>query len=124
MLLVAVVWLALGQVTPGHDTGRWPGAEKIKFRINNIRPDGLRGAPDGLVSVSYEFCIPADEQAYQEVLRIDPGIQINAASPGRIACADNQALAIGETNQPHWRDVLQKLSLLPYIAEIRESFFE
>ena len=124
MVFLAAVWLAVGHVTPGRETGNWPGAEKIKFRLNNIRADGLRGSPDGLVAVAYEFCIPADEGVYEEVLRIDPGIQIYAASPGRIACADNQTLSIGGTNQPHWRAVLQELASLSYIVEIRECFFE
>jgi len=99
-------------------------AAKIKFRLDGIRPDGLRGSPDGLVSVAYEFCVPANDRVYQEVRRIDPSVKIYPSSPGRIGCSKDQTLCIGETHQPRWRDVLKDLSSLKYIAEIRESFFE
>lgn len=97
---------------------------KIKFPMDNIRADGLRGPPGGLVTVSYEFCVPANDQVYQEIRRIDQSISIYANAPGRIACAANESLVIGETGQQHWREVLKTLSSLNYIDEIRECFFE
>ena len=97
---------------------------KIKFPLDDIRTDGLRGPPDGLVAVSYEFCVPASDQVYQEILRVDPGLKIYSDSPGRIGCLGNQVLIIGETHHPNWREVLQELSTLTYITEIRECFFE
>ena len=103
---------------------QWPEAAKIKFRIEEIRPDGLRGPPSGLVSVAYEFCVPANDRVYREVLGIDPGLQIQPASPGRIGCDAGQALVIGDTAQQGWRDSLQALSRLSYVEEIRECFFE
>lgn len=48
---------------------------KIKFNIDDIRPDGLRGPDDGLVSVSYEFCVPNNEAVLAEVRRIAPGVR-------------------------------------------------
>jgi hypothetical protein len=99
-------------------------AAKIKFSMEGIRPDGLHGPPDGLRSLTYEFCVPADEQVYQEVRRIDASVQISPGSAGRIGCSKSQALCTGNTHQPGWRAVLQKLSSLSYIAEIRECFFE
>ncbi len=104
--------------------GQRAEAAKIKFRLDGIRPDGLRGPPDGLVSVSYEFCVPADDHVYQEVRRIDSSVQIYPGSSGRIACSKDQALCVGQTHQPRWRDVLKGLTSLKYISEIRESFFE
>jgi hypothetical protein len=98
--------------------------DKIRFRLDNIRTDGLRGQPDGLVSVAYEFCVPDNENVYQELIKIDPSLKIYKGSPGRIGCKGSQSLCIGETNQPHWREVLQALSSLEYIDEIRQSFFE
>ena len=97
---------------------------KIKFDLNGINADGLRGPPDGLVSVAYEFCIPANDQVYQEVRKIDSSVQIQPGAPGRIACSKDQALSIGQTNQPHWLDVLKTLSSQTYIAEIQECFYE
>ncbi len=97
---------------------------KIKFSLDEIRPDGLRGSAGGLVSVAYEFCVPADNSVYQEVQRIDPSVQIHPSSRGRITCATNQALSIGETHQSHWKDILNKLAALPYVTEIRRCDFE
>ena len=97
---------------------------KINFPLDDIRPDGLRGPPDGLVAVSYEFCVPASDQVYQEILRVDPDLKIYSDSPGRIGCVSSQALIIGETHHPNWREVLQELSTLTYVTEIRECFFE
>ena len=97
---------------------------KIKFRLDDIRPDGLRGPPDGLKSVAYEFCIPTSKLACDEVKRIDPSVNMQPGSRGRVGCTKEQTLCIGTTHQPNWREVLKKLSALAYIAEIRECFFE
>lgn len=99
-------------------------AAKIKFRLDDIRPDALRGPRDGLISVSYEFCVPANARAYEEVKQIDPSVRIQPGSRGRIGCGKGQTLCIGTTHQPHWREVLKRLSSLSYIAEIRECVFE
>jgi len=122
ILIAASVSGCLASAEPGG--AQWPEAAKIKFRLDSIRPDGLRGSPNGLVAVSYEFCVPANEQVYQDVRQIDPSLQIHLASPGRIGCSTNQTLCVGETHQLRWRDVLRGLSSLKYITEIRESFFE
>ena len=97
---------------------------KVMFPLDNIRADGLRGPPDGLRSVAYAFCIPTDKQAHQQVHAIDPSLQIYPGSPGRIGCTSQQSLCIGETHQPDWHEVLQRLAALNYISEIRQSFFE
>ena len=109
---------------PPQDQSQQQEAAKIKFRLDDIHADGLHGPPDGLRSVAYEFCVPAEERVYQEVRRIDPSVQIQPGGKGRIGCGKGQALCIGTTHQPRWRAVLEKLSSLPYIAEIRECFFE
>ena len=125
ILVVLVAAAGTGRAAPpGREPAPSHEAAKIRFRLNDIRPDGLRGPPDGLTAVAYEFCVPADGRVYQEVRRIDPGVQFQPGSRGRIGCAKNQTLCIGETHQPRWRDVLQKLAALAYIAEIRECHFE
>ena len=125
LLALLIATGVTGCATP-QPRAQWPvrDAAKIAFRLDDIRPDGLRGRPDGLVSVSYEFCIPADDRAYQEARRIDPSVKIHRDSHGRIGCSSDQALCIGETHQPRWRDVLRELSSLPYVTEIRECHFE
>ncbi|MGA9572657.1 MAG: hypothetical protein WBS20_01785 [Lysobacterales bacterium] len=110
--------------SPGPLTDPWPEAVKIKFRLDDIRPDGLRGPPDGLVAVTYEFCVPDNERVYREIRQIDSGLHIHHGARGRIGCAANQSLTVGETARPRWHDVLQALSSLAYVTEIRECFFE
>jgi hypothetical protein len=98
---------------------------KIKFAMDSIRSDGLRGSSDGLRSLSYEFCVPADDHIYQEIRQIDPSVQILQGSTGRIGCSTTQeALCLGDTGHPHWKESLIQLTQKPYITEIRESFFE
>lgn len=124
-LVILVAVSVTGEASPPtREASQWRGAAKIKFRLDDIRPDGLRGTPGGLVAVAYEFCVPANERVYQEVRRINPGVQIQPGSRGRVGCSKDQALCIGETNHPNWRDVLKKLSALEYIDEIRECYFE
>jgi hypothetical protein len=124
MVILAVVLSAGCHTSSEQKKDPWSGETKIKFPLDNINPDGLRGSPDALVAVSYEFCIPASERVYQEVLRIDPSVKFNPGSRGRIGCVKNQTLSIGQTHQVHWRDILQELSSQAYIVEIRECFFE
>ena len=102
----------------------WPEAAKVRFPIDDIRPDGLRGPPDGLGSVAFEFCAPADNLVYRELLQIDAGLEIQPGSPGRIGCGDTQALVIGDTGHPGWRYTLGALTKLDYVDEIRECQFE
>ena len=99
-------------------------ARKIKFRLDDIRPDGLRGPPAGLVSVAYEFCAPNREDVLHELKQIDPALRFHRGSPGRIGCSKTQTLCIGETHQPRWREILHSLASLDYISEIRRCHFE
>lgn len=122
MFATALLAGCLAQSGTEHDP--WPGAAKIKFQLDDIQPDGLRGPPDGLVAVPYEFCVPSDERVQQEIRQIDPSLQIQRGAHGRAGCEADQSLAIGDTNQPRWREVLQALSSLTYIDEIRECFYE
>ena len=127
LLALSIVTAApvAGFSAPGDEKKvRAPRAGKIKFRLDNIRADGLRGPADGLVSVSYEFCVPADAATYAEVKRLDPTVQITPGARGRVGCAAGQALCIGNTHQAGWRRVLEKLAALGYVKEIRECFFE
>ena len=105
-------------------TTRTTALSKIKFPLDDIRSDGLRGPPDGLVSVAYEFCVPADAQVYAQIRRIDPSVAIHPGSRGRVGCSPGMALCIGSTHQAGWHDVLNALAARADVAEIRECFFE
>jgi hypothetical protein len=94
-------------------------SQKITFNLSKISQDGLIGKAGGQRSLSYEFCIPANEATLSEVRAIDRSIQISR-SPGRIGCTKSQYLVIGSTHQPGWREVLMAIAGLPYVQRIDE----
>lgn len=96
---------------------------KIHFDISQINSDGLVGLGDGLHSVSYEFCIPAQEKFLKEVQAIAPTVQFSH-SRGRIGCQHNQYLCIVDTHHPQWRETLLRLAKLSYIERIEQTFWE
>lgn len=96
---------------------------KITFDISRISSEGLLGPPDGLRSLSYEFCIPANERSLTEIRSIDSTLQYSR-SPGRIRCKSDQYLVIGETHKPNWREILTRLTALNYVQRIDEFFGE
>ncbi len=100
-----------------------PVLQKINFDLSQISPDGLIGPPNGLRSLSYEFCIPATEKHLNEVRSINSAIQISR-SPGRIGCTKNQYLCIGETHTPQWREILLAIAKLDYVQRIDQFFGE
>jgi hypothetical protein len=112
-LMLAVLCVLFSPLVGYSDSGGEKAAEsagegKIKFRLDNIRADGLRGPADGLVAVSYEFCVPADAAVYAEVKRLDPSVQITPGGRGRVGCqAAGQALCLGNTHQADWRGILR-----------------
>ena len=97
---------------------------KIRFGLDRLNPDGLQGPPDGLRALHYEYCIPDKPEAVRQVTAIDLTLQIQRGSPGRIGCATGELLCLGHTHQPGHRAVLERLTTLPFIAEIHEAFFE
>ena len=74
--------------------------------------------------MAYEFCIPNTPDHKAVVKAIDPTVEFQCGSRGRIGCTKEQCLCIGSTHQPGFRDVLARLAALPYVEEIRECFFE
>ena len=124
MLCLVVTLLTACQASPRQGLDGRPDPEKIRFRIDDIDADGLRGPAGGQVSVSYEFCVPANAQVYRQLRQIDAGLQINPGASGRSGCTKDQALGIGDTGQPGWRRVLDALTSLDYVSAIRECFFE
>lgn len=95
----------------------------IELDLSALNSEGLRGPPDGLVAVSYEFCIPDNEKATAEVEGIDPTVSCSR-SPGRIGCEPGELLCIGHTGQAGFRVVLDRLAALPFVARIIEARFE
>lgn len=98
---------------------------KIKIDLNEFNDSGMRKDPGGeSSSIHYEFCIPADEEIYKEVFKIDSTASYYKGSKGRSACSDKEWLCIGSSRQPGFKQVIQKLAELSYIRQITETFWE
>lgn len=98
--------------------------KKIRFDVNKLNAQGMYGQPDSLRVLSYEFCIPDNIDYVSEVMAIDPTLVVYKQSPGRIGCTDNEYLCIGDTATDSYLEILQNLTKLEYVKEIREAFFE
>jgi hypothetical protein len=98
--------------------------DKIAMDLSALDDRGLRGPPKGLRSMSYEFCIPANERYASEVQRIDPTLELMRGSRGRIGCTKDQILCVGNTGQRGYQQVLERLAGLDYTSRIVESTFE
>lgn len=97
---------------------------KIGFDLQKINAAGLRGPANGLVSVDYEFCIPARPSLLKEVQKLDPSVKMNAGR-GRIGCKPDTWLCIGQTGElPDWKKRLLAVARLPYVERIEETFYE
>jgi heat shock protein HslJ len=101
-----------------------PAGSGIRFDLGRLNADGLQGPPDGLRALHYEYCIPDRPEAIQAVTAIDPTLQIQGGSPGRVGCGAGELLCLGHTHQTDHRAVLERLAALAFVAEIREAFFE
>jgi hypothetical protein len=94
---------------------------KITFDLNQIDANGMTGPADGKVLFAYEFCVPDDAAKLDEVKAIDSSLQCTLGSPGRIRCARDVYLCIGEGGT---RETLLKLAGLDYIARIDPFYGE
>lgn len=97
---------------------------KVRFDLVRLHADGLQGPFDGLRALHYEYCIPDQADAIQDVTAIDPTLQIQRGSPGRVGCREGRLLCLGHTHQVDHRLVLEQLAALPYVVEIHKAFFE
>jgi hypothetical protein len=120
-LLAAIVVACLGGY---QDPGAGSQSGKIRFDLSALNEYGLYGPTDGLRALDYEFCIPGREEIIEAVRAIDPTIQIHRTSRGRIGCSASEYLAVGSTHQPGYRQALDRLALLDYVARIEQSFGE
>ncbi|MEN8126833.1 MAG: hypothetical protein ABFR90_03410 [Planctomycetota bacterium] len=93
-------------------------SNKITFDLEQFNEEGLRGPPDGLVALDYEFCIPDTEKHKQQVRSIDLTVRFMCGSRGRIGCDSTECLCVGSTHQENFRQVLLQLAALDYIERI------
>ncbi len=98
---------------------------KIKFDLNEFTDDGYRHRALGeVMSINYEFCIPADETVWQEVSRVDPTLELMKGSKGRSGCSNSEWLCIGSSRQAGFKDNIKQLASLRYVKKISETFWE
>ena len=93
---------------------------KIRFDYSQVDENGLKNG----VAVEYEFCIPAEAKYVSQVKKIDPEIQVNQESKGRIRCSDAQWLCIHSTLFAEWKQKLYAYASLPYVERIQQTFYE
>lgn len=126
LVVVSMIGVSCGDGGDGNSNNKqsedWQ--QKIAFDLSDIGSNGLTGSPDGLVSVSYEFCIPKDREMLDGVLAIDPNIQCTSGPPGRVGCTKTEYLCLGNTHDPRWRDILQRIAQLDYVSRIERSVWE
>lgn len=97
---------------------------KIGFDLDGLDVDGLAGAADGKVSITYEFRIPDTPENRAVVKAIDPEIGISAGPRGRVDAGPGFALCIGSTHQPRHREIILALARLPFVERIARCVFE
>ena len=98
--------------------------DKIGFDLTALDADGLIGEGNGRRALDYELCVPRRPGTRAEVAAIDPSARFMAGSPGRIGCAPEQVLVLGNTHQPGFARVLARLAELPYVTRIQRAWFE
>ena len=98
--------------------------KKITFDLKQLDADGLYGDKDSKRAMSYEFCIPADIEKANEVMKIDPSAVVYKSSPGRVNCTASEYLVMGDTFQKDFIVTLQQLSNLKYVSRIIQAHFE
>jgi len=106
------------------DANHIANTKKIEFDVTKLNQQGLYGPADGLRSLSYEFCIPAEERFVSTILNIDPEIKIYRQSPGRIGCTQAEYLCMGDTYNKPYQKNFNDLANLSFIKRIIQSVFE
>ncbi len=95
--------------------------KKITFNIKHFDDRGLYG--DDKTAVDYEFCVPNNSETIKTINEIDSSIK-PLKGKGRIKCAENHIVMIGNSYNKDIKNILCKLSQLDYITEINQVFWE
>jgi len=92
----------------------------VQFDLRQLDAQGNR--PDaGFQPLTYEFCVPSDPDATGGVEGIDPTLRCRTGVHGRAGCGADQATCVGNTGQPDWRNVLGRLSAVPFVTRIIDT---
>ncbi len=124
ILKIVVIYLSVFDVCVIADSNLIANTDKIEFDMSKLNQQGLYGPANGLRSLSYEFCIPADEHFVSVIQDIDPEIKIYRQSPGRIGCTQAEYLCMGDTHNKPYQSIFYELADLSFINRIIQSVFE
>ena len=94
---------------------------KVHFDYTNLDAGGFR---NGISHVDYEFCIPREDKALEQVRKIEPDVKVMKSSRGRIGCTDQQWLCIVSTADDEWKKKLEQIATLSFVQRIEETFYE
>ncbi len=120
-----VLGLACACVAAGVAAGATAAAPSVLgLDLTGLDADGLQGQGSSRRALDYEYCIPAGKGPRTEVAALDPTARFMPGSRGRIGCGPDQVLVLGNTHQPGFEQVLQRLAALPYVARIQQAWFE
>lgn len=98
-------------------------SEKIGFDMSILDENGRIGPSNGKTTLDYEFCIANNEESKTAVLRINPELQIQEGR-GRIGCAKNELLCLGNTGTKDFKNELCALSQLDLVKRIERTYWE
>ena len=121
LLIIAIVPVSVYSCGAGYKSD----SSKINFDLTNFTEHGMmiiQGTDRGYIN--YEFCIPAGDEYFKEVQRIDSTLGLYKNSKGRSACSDKEWLCIGSSNQKNFKKVMLALAKLSYIRQISQTFWE
>ncbi len=97
---------------------------RLEFDPDSIDRNGLMGPAGGKRYLDYEFCVPADPALLHRLQAGSPTLHCRPGAKGRSACRPDQALCIGNTGSPNWRGELCRFSTLPFVQQIRRTWWE
>lgn len=129
--VATLAWLMMGLsfAVCSQDPPRWDGLTdtdwkaKIGFDPGLVGANGLIGPSSGRRALDYELCVP-DLVLYREQVRsIDATLRFSR-SPGRVGCAGDELLVIGDSHRPGFQSIIEQLARLPYVKRIDRAWFE
>lgn len=104
--------------------GSAQSAEGFWALVGRLDATGLLGPPDGLRALDYEYCIASPQAFRDQVAQIDSTARFHEGSPGRIGCRTGEIRVSGNSHQPGFRAVIERLGALPYAVRIEPIWFE
>ncbi len=94
-----------------------PAFGRIGFDLAQLDDEGLYGPREDRRPRVYALCLPDSGADRDRAMAVDSTLRFEPA-PADAGCRTGEVLAIGNTRQPGWRDVLARLARLPAVRRI------